>query len=109
MPHAFVLDANQKVVYSGHPMEPACASKLQEAVAAAQQQVGGEGRGGGGAGAAKRAVPPVTQSYEELMRLGVKALKALLDERGVGHADCLEKGDLAKRVVERCSKVTHYV
>lgn len=59
--------------------------------------------------APKRALPPVTEGLEELMGRSVKELKALLTERGVKHADCLEKADLARRVVEACSRVTHYV
>lgn len=98
-------------------MEPDFASKLQAAVASASPQAhqqpaaatGSSGGGGGGAGGDKKAVPPVTKSYDELMQLSIKELKALLNERGVGHSDCLEKGDLARRVVERCSRVTHYV
>jgi hypothetical protein len=82
-------------------MDPAFTSKLQAAAASA---------GPAPAPApAKKAVPPVTLSFDELMTKGVKELKALLAERGVAHADCLEKGDLARRVVERCSQVTHYV
>jgi len=57
----------------------------------------------------KRAVPPVAESYQELMTHSVKELKGMLAERGVSHADCLEKSDLATRIVERCSMVTHYV
>jgi hypothetical protein len=81
------------------------AQALQEAIAAA----------GAAAAAApppaqepKHALPPVTEGYEALMGRSVKELKALLAERGVAHGDCLEKGDLARRVVERCARVTHY-
>ncbi|KAI8477486.1 MAG: hypothetical protein J3K34DRAFT_3017 [Monoraphidium minutum] len=82
-------------------MDPSMAPKLQAAIASA-----------GGAApppAEKKAVPPVSLPLEELMGLSVKELKALLAERGVGHADCLEKRELAQRVVERCSRATHYV
>jgi hypothetical protein len=84
-------------------MEPAFEQKLQAAVAAAGP--GAEQP----AAQQKKAVPPVTETFEELMSHSVKELKAMLADRGVGCADCLEKGDLAKRIVERCSKVTHYV
>lgn len=83
--------------------------KLQGAIAAAGSGAGGAGGDAAAPAGAKRAVPPVTEGYEELMTKSVKELKALLAERGVACADCLEKGDLAKRIVERCSKVTHYV
>ncbi|KAG2436572.1 hypothetical protein HYH02_011509 [Chlamydomonas schloesseri] len=47
-------------------------------------------------------LPPVTQSYEQLMTLRAKELKAILVDRGVDCSDCFEKADLAKRIVERC-------
>ncbi len=33
IPHAFIIDKNGKIVYSGHPMEPKFETKLAEAVA----------------------------------------------------------------------------
>ncbi|GBF88571.1 thiol-disulfide isomerase [Raphidocelis subcapitata] len=89
VPHAFVLDADHRIVFSGHPMDPAMGQKLQAAVAAA--------------GSSGSAQPPwrVTESYEELMQRGVKELKGMLAKAGVPHADCLEKGDLARRILER--------
>lgn len=56
-----------------------------------------------------RALPPITDSREQLMQRGVKELRAMLQERGIPSADCLEKGDLVDRIVEGCSKATHYV
>lgn len=88
-------------------MDPAINSKIQAAVASAAGAPAGAAAAGGAA--PKRAVPPVDLSYDELMTKSVRELKALLDERGVPHGDCLEKGDLARRVVERCATVTHYV
>lgn len=44
----------------------------------------------------------MTSSYEDLMKMRAKALKALLVERGVDCSDCFEKADLARRIVERC-------
>lgn len=37
------------------------------------------------------------------MLLRAKELKRMLQERGVECADCFEKEDLARRIVERCS------
>lgn len=118
VPHCFVLDAAHRVAYSGHPLDPQMLQKLQAAVdAAAGAGAGAAGAEAAGAGAAageskeagKKAVPPVKESLEELLARPVRELKALLRERGVAHADCLEKADLARRIVERCSNVTHYV
>jgi hypothetical protein len=87
------------------------AQKLEAAAATA---AAGAPDGAAAAGAPppqhqQRAVPPVTEGFDELMTKGVKELKALLAERGISHADCLEKADLAQRIVERCSRATHYV
>jgi hypothetical protein len=41
-------------------------------------------------------------SYEQLMGLRVRELKKLLQESGVDSADCFEKEELARRVLERC-------
>ena len=54
------------------------------------------------------ALPPITQSYEELMSLGVKQLKEMLTERGISIAGAVEKSDLARLVIEKASKVTYY-
>lgn len=63
------------------------------------------------AGADAPAAAPATAcsaTYEELMQRSVKELKALLSDRGVAFQDCVEKGDLARRVQERCSSVVYY-
>ncbi len=44
----------------------------------------------------------MTQSYEQLMTLRAKELKAMLVDRGVDCSDCFEKADLARRILERC-------
>jgi hypothetical protein len=78
--------------------------KLQAAAATAgapQQQPA--------AAAAKKAVPPVELSEAELSALPARELKALLAERGVPFADCFEKADLVRKVIDRCTRVTHYV
>ncbi len=63
-----------------------------------QQAAGGGGAAQGGGGAWE----PVRQSYEELMRLRARELKAMLVERGVRCDDVFEKEDLARRLLERC-------
>ncbi|KAG2443176.1 hypothetical protein HYH02_009253 [Chlamydomonas schloesseri] len=103
IPHAFIVDTNNAIVFSGHPMEPGFQSALRTAAAAASDRAGG-----GGGGGAKQALPLITASLEELMGMSVKALKELLTERGLSTADCVEKGDLAKKVQAQCSTVTYY-
>lgn len=53
-------------------------------------------------------LPLITESYEELMGRSAKELKAMLTDRGLSTADCVEKGDLARKVVEQCSRTTYY-
>jgi hypothetical protein len=51
-----------------------------------------------------RAAPkPVQASYGQLMGMRVRELKRLLQEHGVDSADCFEKEELVKRVLERCT------
>lgn len=44
----------------------------------------------------------VSLTYEELMGLRARELKAMLVERGIECGDCFEKEQLAARLVERC-------
>ncbi|KAJ3339195.1 hypothetical protein HDU93_008488 [Gonapodya sp. JEL0774] len=90
IPHAFILTPDNKVAWHGHPMEPAFEQELEKAAKSATPRI---------------KVKPILESEDELMKRSVKDLKALLQERGVYFADCVEKSDLAKRIVERCSKV----
>ncbi|GIL51174.1 hypothetical protein Vafri_7240 [Volvox africanus] len=41
-------------------------------------------------------------SYDELMRMRARELKAILVERRVDCSDCFEKGDLVKRIMDKC-------
>ncbi|KAJ3051205.1 hypothetical protein HK097_007822 [Rhizophlyctis rosea] len=96
IPHAFLIDVNNKIVWAGHPGEPEFESKLAELAKSA------------GPKRAPQPLPIITASYEELMTKPVKELKLILTERRIPHADCVEKGDLAKRIVERCANITYY-
>ncbi|GLC73392.1 hypothetical protein PLESTF_001370400 [Pleodorina starrii] len=102
IPHAFVIDANNTVTFSGHPMDPGFESALRTAAAAASDR--GAGTGGGG----RQALPLVTSSQEELLAMPVKALKELLTERGLSTADCVEKADLVNKILATCTNVTYY-
>lgn len=98
IPHAFILDHQNLVVYSGHPGEPAFEQTLQSAVVKAEAATQ----------AAKVALPTISTSYEELMAFSAKELKTILTERGLSLVGCIEKSDLANKVVKECSNVTYY-
>ena len=94
IPHAVLVGADGKVLYSDHPMQPAFEAAVEKALRDA-------------AAAAKpppKTYAPVTEGFEDLMaKHSVKELKAILAERGIDSRDCIEKGDLARRIVERCA------
>eukprot|EP00798_Chlamydomonas_sp_ICE-L_P008907 gene8907-3798_t len=96
IPHAFIVDATRKIVFSGHPSDPGFDSALKTATA--------------GAAAAKEevALPLVTESFEELMTMSAKQIKEILKDRNIGFADCFEKEDLVRKVLDRCTKVVYY-
>ncbi len=79
--------------------EPAFETALASAV-----RLAGKGR----AEKQQQAMPPITEDYEQLMQHSAKELKGMLSDRGISTADCFEKGDLARKVVDRCSKGTLY-
>jgi hypothetical protein len=41
----------------------------------------------------------VPRTYEELMGMRVRELKAILAERGMDGSDCFEKGDLVRKII----------
>lgn len=89
----------------GHPMEPSFESALRVAAAEASEQ-GGEG--GAATASGREPLPLVTSSLEELLAMPVKVLKQLLSERGLSTSDCVEKADLAKKIVGTCTNVMYY-
>lgn len=99
IPHAFIVNASNTIVFSGHPMEPGFESALRTAAAEASDRVTAK---------AQEPLPLVTDSLEELLGRPVKELKQILTDRGLSTADCVEKADLAKKIVEMCSKTTYY-
>ncbi|KAG2497184.1 hypothetical protein HYH03_004773 [Edaphochlamys debaryana] len=99
IPHAFVIDSTNTITYSGHPMEPGFETALRTAAAAASDRAAPDSR---------EPLPLITASLDELLGMPVKALKEMLTERGLSTADCVEKSDLAKKIVAQCSSVTYY-
>ncbi|KAJ1552959.1 hypothetical protein HK405_009426 [Cladochytrium tenue] len=90
IPYCVVAGADGIIVWEGHPMDPAFEKQLQNLVKSAPL-------------APQEALPPITLSFDELMQLPVKDLKGMLKDRKIDFGDCVEKSDLARRVVERAS------
>ncbi|KAG0053260.1 hypothetical protein BGZ83_001430 [Gryganskiella cystojenkinii] len=96
IPFAAVI-VNNKVVFSGHPMDPQFGKTLETNAAKASST--------------KKepiALPVITQSYEELMQMRPKELRQILEDRGIRTVGCSEKGDFAKLIVETCAKTQYY-
>lgn len=96
IPHAFIIDVNNAITYSGHPRDPGFEAALNKAAAAAAPKREPE------------ALPLITESKEELMSRSIKELKGMLSERGVSMAGLAEKADLVGKIMEACSTVTYY-
>ncbi|KAG0355876.1 hypothetical protein BGZ54_000934 [Gamsiella multidivaricata] len=88
IPFAAVV-VNNKIVFSGHPMDPQFAKTLEDAASKASSTR-----------KEPVALPLVTQTYEELMQLRPKELRQILEDRGIRTTGCSEKGDFAKLIVE---------
>ncbi|KAI8594587.1 thioredoxin-like protein [Dissophora ornata] len=96
IPFAAVI-VNNKIVFSGHPMDPLFGNSLEQAAAKASSTR-----------KEPVALPLITQSYEELMQLRPKELRQILDDRGIRTTGCSEKGDFAKLIVETCARTQYY-
>ncbi|KAF9208228.1 hypothetical protein BGZ49_009448 [Haplosporangium sp. Z 27] len=96
IPFAAVI-VNNKIVFSGHPMDPKFGKSLEDAAAKASSTR-----------KEPEALPLITQTYDELMQLRPKELRQILDDRGIKTVGCSEKGDFAKLIVENCSKTQYY-
>ncbi|KAK5814229.1 thioredoxin-like protein [Linnemannia elongata] len=96
IPFAAVI-VNNKIEFSGHPMDPQFEKTLNEAAAKA-------------ASTRKEpvALPLITQTYEELMQMRPKELRQILDDRGIRSVGCSEKGDFAKLILDTCVKTQYY-
>ncbi|KAI9007619.1 thioredoxin-like protein [Hyaloraphidium curvatum] len=51
--------------------------------------------------APKKDLPPVKETYEQLMTHPVKDLKHMLEERGISYAGLFEKSELAMKLLEK--------
>lgn len=96
IPWAIIVDVEGTIVFAGHPRDPAFEPLLKAAAAAAAEK------------RAKAPLPLVTDSREQLMAKGIKELKAILTDRGIGLAGLAEKADLVGKIEEVCRTVTYY-
>lgn len=95
IPHAFIVGRDGKIAYSGHPAEPSFEQAIDQALSAGQEQ-------------AREALPQVTASKEQLAAMGVKDLKAILDERKLSYAGITEKSELVDLIDSQCRSITYY-
>lgn len=87
IPHAFVISHENRITFSGHPMDPQFESAVASAKNAAQK-------------AARRDLSGL--SNDDLKAMPVKELKAILTEYRVTRtsiAECIEKQDLVDKVI----------
>jgi len=95
IPHAFVVDSQGTVKYSGHPAQPQFQSEVDRALDAAKP--------------AQVALPLIASSREELMALPLKEIKKILTDRKIRTDDIYEKGEFVSRILDRCANTTYYV
>ncbi|KAJ3102259.1 hypothetical protein HDU97_000695 [Phlyctochytrium planicorne] len=99
IPHVLLIGVEGKVVWMGHPMDPQFEQELDRQASKSTPR---------GKSEVLVPLPLITETYEELMQKPVSHLKGILTERKIDFKDCFEKGDLAKRVVDKASNVTYY-
>ncbi|KAG0254658.1 hypothetical protein DFQ27_006732 [Actinomortierella ambigua] len=95
IPFAAII-VNNKIVHSGHPMDPNFKRQLESAAAKASLLKEPE------------ALPLITMSMEELMQLRPRELRQILDDRGIKSTGLSEKSEFAQLILERCSKTQYY-
>ncbi|KAG0227008.1 hypothetical protein BGW42_003253 [Actinomortierella wolfii] len=95
IPFAAII-VNNKIVHSGHPMDPNFRRQLESAAAKASLLKEPE------------ALPLITMSMEELMQLRPRELRQILEDRGIKTTGLSEKSEFAKLIIETCSKTQYY-
>jgi len=96
IPHAFVIDLQGTIRYSGHPADAQFEEILHQTVALNH----GDKK--------KEPMPLIIDTFEELLKKSTKDLKQILADRGIDFRGCIEKADLAQTIVNTCSRVTYY-
>ncbi len=87
IPHSFVIDANLKIRWHGHPMEPAFETTLSQCITEARQQQ------------QRPKINPKGMTKQQLMDLPVKDLKQILVDQRIASAGLPEKSDLADAIL----------
>eukprot|EP00033_Pygsuia_biforma_P000492 GCRY01000581.1.p1 GENE.GCRY01000581.1~~GCRY01000581.1.p1 ORF type:complete len:204 (+),score=8.96 GCRY01000581.1:145-756(+) len=93
IPHAFIVDTDCKIQYSGHPLQPDFEVALQKAINNMKKP---------------EPLPLIMASAEELAQWSIKDLKTAISDRGLKCTSCLEKDDLVKFIRENCSTTVYY-
>eukprot|EP01097_Dermamoeba_algensis_P005696 TRINITY_DN3606_c0_g1_i1.p1 TRINITY_DN3606_c0_g1~~TRINITY_DN3606_c0_g1_i1.p1 ORF type:complete len:111 (+),score=25.55 TRINITY_DN3606_c0_g1_i1:41-373(+) len=84
IPHAFVIDANGKIRYHGHPMEPTFANTLEKLNIELEETK-------------KSKLKSFTA--DQLSAMSVKELKQILTDNGADYRDLTEKRELVERIL----------
>ncbi|KAF9975144.1 hypothetical protein BGZ73_001321 [Actinomortierella ambigua] len=95
IPFAAII-VNNKIVHSGHPMDPNFKRQLEAAAGKASLLKEPE------------ALPLITMTKEELMQLRPRELRQILEDRGIKATGLSEKSEFAALIVDRCSKTQYY-
>jgi hypothetical protein len=82
IPSAFVISKDGKVHWHGHPMDPGFEVAIQECVRAPS----------------KLSYDPNKMTEEELSRLPIKDLKAILQSQGKNYSDLVEKSEFVRLI-----------
>ena len=97
IPHAFVLDWNGRVRWSGHPMT-GLEAKLDTLVNEFKQWQAKQGHGADGQGDEAKAAALRALSDDALQAKSVTELMREMKEAGMSTAGCIEKSDLIARI-----------
>jgi len=93
IPHAFVIDKDGNVVWEGHPMEP----DMEKAIQKAAQELAGESKE-----ASVQAPDVKGKAREEVEKLSVKEMKAVLAAHNVDCRGAIEKKDYVDLIMQHC-------
>lgn len=88
IPHAFVIDREGVVQFSGHPAQPAFVTAIKTACSAPKLSAASE-------------ETEVPKSREALLATPVRELKAILQRRGISAVGAAEKSDLVDLLLQK--------
>jgi len=88
IPHAFIIGKDGKISWHGHPMEPEMAPEIEKAVSAP----------------AKSGIDLSKLTKEDVMKMKVKDIQQILNDKGIGTTGIVEKEELANLVIGKAAK-----